>query len=172
LPDLTALAGNLNLLLIVAFLSFGHRRFAREQLQLIDLFDGDTALCHSFSGIHSLKLRAALDAFVAQAYGLSFDDFAWILRGCADSKGSVNLQNIDVKGFWRVDKAQEPSKRHTTLALEYFRQLLDLGNAEFCRNLLSSQSPTKFADVSWQVQLKTQLKIDASNLERILALAP
>ncbi|MDR3613572.1 MAG: N-6 DNA methylase [Candidatus Obscuribacterales bacterium] len=167
LPDLNELAGNMDLLRIVASLSFDHRRFARELLHMQNAFDGHSAFCDSLSSVHRLNLRAALDALVAQAYGLSFDDFAWVLRGC---DGSSELPNGTLKGFWRVNKAQESSHRHTTLALEHFQRLLDAGTSAFCHNLLVSYQGTSEPSVA-DSRKQAKLANDAQNLERILALA-
>jgi hypothetical protein len=135
-------------------------------LHYLNTFEADSVLFHSLSSGHRLTLRAALDALVAQAYGLSFDDFAWILRGC---DRSLDLRNGALKGFWRVDKAQESSLRHTTLALEHFRQLLNVGNSEFCRNLLTSVQKNLTTSLS-DADRRIQLKNDAQNIEKILAL--
>lgn len=74
-----------------------------------------------------LRLRCMLDAIVAGLYGLDRDDFAWILRDC-DHPGSrlsdkAFCRTLDPKGFWRVDKSQEPELRHTVLSLAAFDDL-------------------------------------------------
>jgi hypothetical protein len=176
LPDLNQLTGNLNLLSMVASLSFSHPRFARELLQLMSIFDNESTLFNSLSSAQRLVLRAALDALVAQAYGLNFADFAWILRGCDSAYG--DFQDALVKGFWRVDKTQQSSGRHTTLALEYFRQLIERGAHDFCHTILVSIMEKISSDgVSHEARItlgpeqrKAQLRNDASNLEKILTL--
>jgi hypothetical protein len=75
-----------------------------------------------------------LDAIVAELYGLTYDDFAWILRDCAYQTTEIRdrYHSFDPKGFWRVDKAQDPELRHTVLALKAFSDLKSLGLKMFC----------------------------------------
>lgn len=70
-----------------------------------------------------LRLRCIIDAVIAELYGLEYDDFAWILRPDHDN----------LKGFWRVDQREPEDLRHTTLALEAFRRLKEVGLEAFCR---------------------------------------
>ena len=74
-----------------------------------------------------LRLRALLDAVVAELYGLDFDDLAWILRDCdhpaARLREKAFCRTLDPKGFWRVDKEKDPELRHTVLSLAAFRDL-------------------------------------------------
>jgi hypothetical protein len=69
-----------------------------------------------------LRLRCILDAIVAELYGLSYSDFAYILRD----------DPTDPKGFWRVDKDKPKELRHTTLALLAFKHLKEVGLEKFC----------------------------------------
>lgn len=77
-----------------------------------------------------LRLRCMLDAIVAELYGLDWDDFAWILRDCdhpvARSTDNAFTRTLDPKGFWRVDKDQDPELRHTVLSLVAFRDLKEM----------------------------------------------
>ncbi|MEO9030022.1 MAG: hypothetical protein ABI413_14530, partial [Ktedonobacteraceae bacterium] len=68
-----------------------------------------------------LRLRCILDAIVAELYGLTYDDFAWILRD----------DPTNPKGFWRVDKGKPQELRHTTLALLAFQRLKEVGLEAF-----------------------------------------
>lgn len=93
-----------------------------------------------------LRLRCLLDALVAELYGLTWDDLAWILRDCDHpvelSTDKAFTRNLDAKGFWRVDKTQQPELRHTVLTLVAFADLKaeiarcggdrDAGIAAFC----------------------------------------
>jgi len=81
-----------------------------------------------------LRLRCILDAIVAELYGLSFDDFAWILRDCGYLKENIRelLKTFDPKGFWRVDKDKDPELRHTVLSLKAFADLKAIGLDAFC----------------------------------------
>lgn len=71
-----------------------------------------------------LRLRCILDAIVAALYGLSRDDLRWILRDCDHPKERVTnrdfARTLDPKGFWRVDKDEDPELRHTVLTLVAF----------------------------------------------------
>lgn len=68
-----------------------------------------------------------LDAIVAALYGLDRDDFAWILKDCdhpaARLADRAFCRGLDPKGFWRVDKAEDPELRHTVLSLAAFDDL-------------------------------------------------
>jgi hypothetical protein len=74
-----------------------------------------------------LRLRCMLDAIVAVLYGLDRDDFAWILRDCDHPAARLSdkafCRTLDPKGFWRVDKTQDPELRHTVLSLAAFDDL-------------------------------------------------
>ncbi|MDO9022924.1 MAG: hypothetical protein Q7V43_38735 [Myxococcales bacterium] len=77
-----------------------------------------------------LRLRSILDALVATLYGLSRDDFRWILRDCDHPKARLTekafCRALDPKGFWRVDKAEDPELRHPVLSLVAFDALAAL----------------------------------------------
>jgi len=93
-----------------------------------------------------LRLRAMLDAVVAELYGLDRDDLAWILRDCdhptAQATNNAFARVLDPKGFWRIDKDQPPELRHTVLTLAAFADLkaaitarggdCNQGIADFC----------------------------------------
>ena len=92
-----------------------------------------------------LRLRAMLDAIVAALYGLDRDDFAWILKDCDHPAGNLAnkafCRQLDPKGFFRVDKTDDPELRHTVLSLAAFDDLQtaitaagdrDAGIAAFC----------------------------------------
>ncbi|EHQ34550.1 Eco57I restriction-modification methylase domain-containing protein [Methanoplanus limicola] len=82
-----------------------------------------------------LRLRCILDAVVAELYGISYEDFAWILRDCGHSPEYINKNSkeFDPKGFWRVDKTEDPEIRHTLLALKAYADLKKIGIDEFCK---------------------------------------
>jgi len=81
-----------------------------------------------------LRLRCILDAIIAELYGLSFTDFAWILRDCGYPKENIrNLsKTFDPKGFWRVGKDKDPELRQTFLSLRAFADLKEMGIDAFC----------------------------------------
>lgn len=93
-----------------------------------------------------LRLRCILDAVVAHLYGLDEDDFRWILRDCDHPAERVTnkafARTLDPKGFWRVDKTQDPELRHTVLAQVAFADLQTLiaahGEEEALRRFLGT----------------------------------
>jgi len=84
-----------------------------------------------------IRLRCILDAIVAELYGLSYEDFEYILRD----------DPSDPKGFWRVDKNKPKELRHTTLALLAFKHLKEVGLEKFCNE-------------DWQLPADIQEKLD------------
>jgi len=74
-----------------------------------------------------LRLRCVLDAIVAVLYGLDRDDFAWVLKDCDHPASHLSnkafCRQLDAKGFWRVDKTEDPELRHTVLSLAAFDDL-------------------------------------------------
>lgn len=74
-----------------------------------------------------LRLRCILDAIVAALYGLSRDDLRWILRDCDHPRERLQsrefARTLDPKGFWRVDKDEDPELRHTVLTIVAFDTL-------------------------------------------------
>jgi hypothetical protein len=85
------------------------------------------ALQWALTAHERLRLRCILDAIVAGLYGLSRDDLRWILRDCDHPKERVTnrdfARGLDPKGFWRVDKDEDPELRHTVLTLVAFDAL-------------------------------------------------
>jgi hypothetical protein len=71
--------------------------------------------------------RFAIDALVAEAYGLSGEELRWILRDCDHPRARLAdkafCRRLDPKGFWRVDKDQDPELRHSVLSLAAFDDL-------------------------------------------------
>src|SRR6185503_19609492 len=78
-----------------------------------ELGDKDTSHNQWAISVHErLRLRSILDAIVASLYGLSRDDIRWILRDCDHPREQLAqnafCRTLDPKGFWRVDKDQDP----------------------------------------------------------------
>ena len=81
-----------------------------------------------------LRIRCILDAIMAELYGLSYNDFAWILRDCGHPKEKIPelSKSFDPKGFWRVGKKDDPELRHTVLSLKALADLKSMGLNAFC----------------------------------------
>jgi hypothetical protein len=75
-----------------------------------------------------LRLRCMLDAIVAVLFGLDRADFSWLLKDCDHPKAALAekafCRRLDAKGFWRVNKDQDPELRHPVLSLVAFDHLL------------------------------------------------
>ena len=69
-----------------------------------------------------LRLWAALDALVAISFGLDFAELSRILRDCDRSAPTARV-GLDPKGFWRVNKNEEPELRQTVLTLAAFHDV-------------------------------------------------
>jgi hypothetical protein len=77
-----------------------------------------------------LRTRCIIDAVVAARFGLSGDDLRWIMRGSDQPMAILAKKDfrraLDPKGFWRIDKEQDPELRHPVLALVAFDDLQKL----------------------------------------------
>ena len=73
-----------------------------------------------------LRLRCMVDAIVAKLYGLSKEEFAYVLRDCDHPcrclVGAFS-RSLNSKGFWRVGKTSPPELRHTVLSYVAFLEL-------------------------------------------------
>jgi len=120
-------------------LSFSHIRFAREWM-IINKTDSDSLSKMNWRSLWAitpherLRQRVILDAIVAELYDLSYADFAWILRDCGHPSDEMRSRyhSLDPKGFWRVDKTEDPELLHTVLALKAFADLKAMGIDAFC----------------------------------------
>lgn len=84
-----------------------------------------------------LRIRCLLDAIIAESYGLSLSDYAYLLK----------IDSSDPKGFWRVDQDKPIELRQTTLALAAFRDLKHLGLECF----LDIPDPGGLPGCGWQI---------------------
>jgi hypothetical protein len=98
-------------------LTFLQRRFAPEWLRLKHLYPElarkEWKHWWAVTETDRLRLRVEIDALCADLYGLTPDDFDWIVR----------YDPTDPKGFWRVDKHLPYRERLTGLAAAAFRTL-------------------------------------------------
>lgn len=112
---------------LVAELSFAHPVFAPAWLELANRDQYvSTRRWRSLWALtpheHS-RLRAMIDAIIFGLFGLSRDQLEWIVRDSDHPVGRLPEQ-LDPKGFWRVDKEKPPELRHTILTATAFRDLL------------------------------------------------
>jgi hypothetical protein len=124
---LPSLAAQYPLAQWAARLTLIHPLWAREWLHLKEVFPEFGArpwrAWWATAPGERRRLRCMIDAVVAHAWGLSEDDFAWLLRD--DPR--------DPKGFWRVDKELPVAERQTTQTLQAFQHLRAVGVERFCR---------------------------------------
>jgi hypothetical protein len=114
-PNGTALPPEM--VLNAARLTFIHRRFALEWLQLRHLYPKlsgrEWKHWWAVTEADRLRLRVEIDALCAVLYGLTPDNFDWIVRD----------DPTDPKGFYRVDRNLPFCERLTGLAAAAFRAL-------------------------------------------------
>ena len=105
-------------------LSLADRGFAREWLLLAGSHARATVWQANWALTRARRLeqRAAFDAMVACWYGLTAFDLRQAFADC-DWPRSTSTALLDVKGFWRVDKDEDPELRHTVLTLVAFNDL-------------------------------------------------
>lgn len=76
---------------------------------------------------------AAIEALIAEALGLTANDFSGILADCdlpvAALRARPTRARLDPRGFWRVDRELPPAERTTVMALEAFKVLREKGPA-------------------------------------------
>jgi hypothetical protein len=127
------------ILALAAAINLNHVRYAAQWLELSENKSGvsGTSWHHLFatSKLERLHMRSMLDALIADAFKLTYDEYAWILRGCDRKDSSVKkASNVPyAKGFWRDGKSVQPSMRLPVLALEAYRTLLDEGRESFLK---------------------------------------
>ena len=71
------------------------------------------------------RLRPAIDALAAVLYGVEADDFAHVLHETDLPVAAIRRKSheLNVCGFWRVDRDKDPELRHTVLTLIAFHDL-------------------------------------------------
>jgi hypothetical protein len=111
---------------IVARLNLCGWRFAPHWLRLKTADEKQVYWCEADH--ERRQLRAMLDAIIACAFGIDRDDLAWILRGTGSDSSSRPL-----KGFWRSDRHLPQAERHSSLTMDNFARLEQIGLTQFCR---------------------------------------
>ena len=76
-----------------------------------------------------LRIRAMLESIAAAVFGLSIDDFRFILSDCDFPSELVCnkkfARKLNQKGFWRIDKDKQPEHRLTLISFIAFHDLQD-----------------------------------------------
>ena len=74
-----------------------------------------------------LRVRTVVDAVAAEVFGMTLDDFSWVMRGCDHPRSWLaskpNTRTLDTKGFWRQEMHTDAELRHTVLAQVAFQDL-------------------------------------------------
>jgi hypothetical protein len=81
-----------------------------------------------------LRLKSINDALCAYGLGLDFGDLADILEGSdfpVESFSKGKAKDLNPKGFWRMDKNEDPELRQTVLSLIAFQNLVESGVEQF-----------------------------------------
>lgn len=117
-----------------ARLTLLHRRFAPDWFRLRhrfpELSQGQWKHWWIVTEADRLRCRLEIESVIAHLFGLSPNDFEWILRD----------DPADPKGFWRVDKNIPKPERYTSLAAAAFRALKeDKWSAESAANLSNDE---------------------------------
>lgn len=77
------------------------------------------------------RLASILDALSAYSFGIGGQGLEWILRDCDHPAQVIRSKSfargLDPKGFWRVDKLEDPELRHTILTQVAFHDLQEKG---------------------------------------------
>ena len=113
----------------VARLNLAHNSFSPEWLSLRETIPEARSRAHDWALTRHerTRLRCIVDATIANLYGLSRDDLRWILRDSDHPKERLSdkafCRTLDAKGFWRVDKSEDPELRHPVLTLVAFDAL-------------------------------------------------
>jgi hypothetical protein len=103
----------------VSALSLCHPLFAPEWIQMRNARGAGKPWRHQWAVTESerLRMRCVSDSVAAALFGLGFEDITWLLRGCDNVAGSADGSAQDAKGFWRVDRDQDPELRQTVLTI-------------------------------------------------------
>jgi len=95
---------------------------------------------------------AAIEAFVAEALGLTPDDLSGILADCghpvAALRDRATRLSLDPRGFWRVDRDLPPAERTPQLALKAFGILRDKGPEALLATVPGVVGPSSI-DLTW-----------------------
>ena len=120
-PEMSPAAFALAAIALRLNLNLRHPVYAPELLMTAN--DGGlvAALCDG----ERRRLRSILDAIAAARYDCDWDDLGHVLRDVDLGTDSLRSRSsdLDVRGFWRVDRDKPPELRHTVLTLVAFHDL-------------------------------------------------
>lgn len=110
------------------------------------------------SEVERVRRRCMLDAVVAHLYGLSFEDFSYLLR----------IDEANPIGFWRVDKHLPLHLRQTVLTVQSYMHLCKIGIGQFIRDGWQlgdqwevAESPRTYAVDDWYEAERVAADIEA-----------
>ena len=119
-PDAVSVEGSV--VSLVARLTHLHPVYAPFAIRL---FGGRAGGECALLAAERCRLRAIVDALAGSLYGLDTGDMRHVLRD-VDHPAHVlrtGAGDLNVRGFWRVDRDKPPELRHTVLTLVAFRDL-------------------------------------------------
>lgn len=103
---------------LVGHLNLGHLRFSRE-LSRMGYFQLPSILPNS---AHFRVVRSFVDILIAHLYGLDLRDLSLIL-----SDELPGTSTINTKGFFRLDRQEQPDDRLPALVLKHAREMEAIG---------------------------------------------
>jgi len=117
---------------LALLLGCAHESFAQYWKECRVLFAQHSWRRHwALTPHEQLRLKSILDSLMAFSYGITVNDFKWILKDTDWSSEFLskksNTRLLDQKRFWRIDKEKDPELRHTVLSLVAFHDLQEKG---------------------------------------------
>lgn len=144
LPYFGSFENSHEIALLVAALNLNHIRFARlwSELTAPNLHSKSSSssvkLYFPQTAYQRLKIRAVIDALVADAYQLTDEELHWILRDCHRTPGDKSTKTtLPAKGFWRSEKSAPVGNRLPNMVLNCFQNLRLHGRENFVERNLS-----------------------------------
>lgn len=142
LPFFGSFENSHKIALLVAALNLNHIRFARWWSELTANFPNESSSSSNLyfpqTAYQRLKIRAVIDALVADAYQLTDEELHWILRDCDKTPANKSTETtLPAKGFWRSEKSALVENRLPNMVLNCFRDLHLNGRENFVERNLS-----------------------------------
>ncbi|OPX62710.1 MAG: Eco57I restriction-modification methylase [Methanomassiliicoccales archaeon PtaB.Bin134] len=125
------------LVLLCAQLTLTQQRFSPLWLTINhsypNLIQSPISKLKALTEYERVRVQCLIDSLLAAHYGLSFDDFQWILR----------MDTSQTKGFWRVDSNKPMEIRRQIISLYAYKCLQVTGIDEFCKYVSTWVIPDK-----------------------------